>query len=71
MAREWVKRLFAARPHAVPALVAAALLLAALGRWLYDYYRVHASAFGPRGCSGSWPLFIAVGLQFASPHRSA
>lgn len=29
---------FTARPHAVPAAVAALSLLAALGQWPYDYY---------------------------------
>jgi len=34
------KGFWARRPHAVPAIVAAVLLFAALARWPYDYYRV-------------------------------
>lgn len=28
------------RPHAVPALIAAVMLVGALGRWPYDYYKL-------------------------------
>ena len=31
---------FARRPHAIPSLVAAAMLFAAMGKWPYDYYRI-------------------------------
>jgi len=67
------KQFVSQRPHLVPALVAAAMLLAALGRWPYDYYRVlrwvicAAAAFmAYRGyvCRKPWAIwffmFVAV-----------
>jgi len=34
------RRFMSARPHTVPAVLAAVMLLAALGPWPYDYYRL-------------------------------
>jgi hypothetical protein len=35
-----IRNLLARRPHLIPAMIAAAMLLAALGKWPYDYYTV-------------------------------
>ncbi len=35
-----MRRFFALRPHLVPSLIAAVMLLAALGRWPYGYYKL-------------------------------
>ena len=34
------KSFVSSRPHSVPAIIAAVMLLAALGKWPYDYYKL-------------------------------
>ncbi len=60
-------RFVSARPHLVPCIIAAAMLLGALGKWPYGYYRVLrwvvcAAAVFTAYCGSHWKRYGAASL---------